>query len=57
MSEESKEPEFTKSNAWSELSKWEKANDVLIYGYLCAEKSKTILKGMKAGSIMIKMLY
>ena len=34
MSDESKEPEFTKSNAWSEESKWEKANDVLIYGYL-----------------------
>ena len=45
MSEESKEPEFTKSNAWSELSKWERANDVLIYGYLCAEEIQDHFEG------------
>ena len=38
MSEESKEPKFTVSQSWKELSEWEKANDVLIYGYLDAQE-------------------
>ena len=38
MSDESKEPKFTVSQSWKELSEWEKANDVLIYGYLDAQE-------------------
>ena len=45
MSEESKEPEFTKSNAWSDLSKWEKANDVIVYGYLDADEIQEHFEG------------
>ncbi len=45
MSEESKEPEFTKSNAWSDLSKWEKANDVIVYGYLDADEIQERFEG------------
>jgi len=36
MTEESKAPDFSVSQSWQELSKWEKANDVIIYGYLDA---------------------
>ena len=36
MTEESKAPDFSTSQSWQELSKWEKANDVIIYGYLDA---------------------
>ena len=45
MTDESKEPEFTKSNAWSDLSKWEKANDVIVYGYLCADEIQEHFEG------------
>lgn len=36
MTEESKAPDFSTSQSWQELSKWEKANDVIVYGYLDA---------------------
>ena len=36
MTEESKAPDFSVSQSWQELSKWEKANDIIIYGYLDA---------------------
>ena len=45
MTDESKAPEFTKSNAWSDLSKWEKANDVIVYGYLCADEIQEHFEG------------
>ena len=38
MTDESKEPKFTVSQSWKELGEWEKANDVLIYGYLDAQE-------------------
>ena len=38
MSEESKEPDFSVSQSWQDLSKWEKANDVIVYGYLDAQE-------------------
>ena len=36
MTEESKAPDFSVSQSWQDLSKWEKANDIIIYGYLDA---------------------
>ena len=38
MSEESKAPDFSVSQSWQDLSKWEKANDVIVYGYLDAQE-------------------
>ena len=45
MTDESKEPDFSVSKSWQELSKWEKANDVIIYGYLCADEIQEHFEG------------